>query len=117
MIGFEIQMYKFVQIYKYLYIRMDSYFRIFYMPIKASAIKDLRKNKKRAFVNAGVLAQADRLVRQARKAITAKGANVTELLANIQKAMDKAVARGIMKQNTAARVKSRLAARLRGQKA
>lgn len=84
------------------------------MPIKASAVKELRKNKKRVFVNAGVLAKIDRLTRQARKAITEKNPDVTTLLRGIQKTLDKAVVRGIVKMNTAARMKSRLAKKLRG---
>lgn len=85
------------------------------MPIKASAVKELRKNKKRVIVNARVAATVDRLVRQARKAITAKSSDAAVLLKTIQKTLDKAVARGIIKKNTASRVKSRLAKRLRRQ--
>lgn len=81
------------------------------MPIKQSAIKELRKNKKRASINARVLVTVDRLARQARKAIVAKGPDAAALLKTIQKTLDKAVARGIIKKNTASRVKSRLAAR------
>lgn len=87
------------------------------MPIKASAVKELRKNKKRASVNARVLVTVDRLARQARKAIAAKSSDAAALLKNIQKTLDKAVTRGIIKKNTASRVKSRLAARFRSQKA
>ena len=87
------------------------------MPIKQSAVKELRKNKKRASVNARVLATVDRLARQARKAIVAKSSDVATLLKTIQKTLDKAAARGIIKKNTVARVKSRLAARLHRQKA
>lgn len=86
------------------------------MPIKDSAVKELRKSKKHAFVNARALATIDRLVRQARKAITAKNVD-TALLTALQKTLDKAVAHGIMKKNTASRIKSRVAKRSRAQKA
>lgn len=87
------------------------------MPIKASAVKELRKNKKRASINARVLVTVDRLGRQARKAIIAKSSDAATLLKTIQKTLDKAVKRGIVKKNTASRVKSRLAKRLHIQKA
>lgn len=78
------------------------------MPIKQSAVKELRKNKKHASINARVLVTVDRLARQARKAIVAKSSDAAALRKTIQKTLDKAVARGIIKKNTAARVKSRL---------
>ena len=87
------------------------------MPIKAAAVKELRKNKKHASVNARVLATIDRLVRQARKAAAGKSADAATLLKTVQKTVDKAVRQKIMKKNTAARVKSRLTARSRVQKA
>ena len=87
------------------------------MQIKASAVKELRKNKKRAFINARVLVTVDRLARQARKAIAAKSSDAMTLLKTIQKTLDKAVTRGIIKKNTASRVKSRLAKKLHIQKA
>ncbi|MDO8582082.1 MAG: 30S ribosomal protein S20 [bacterium] len=87
------------------------------MPIKESAVKELRKSKKRASINARVLVTIDRLGRQARKAIAAKTPDAATLLKTIQKTLDKAVKRGIIKKNTASRLKSRLAKRLHIQKA
>ncbi|MBI4281492.1 30S ribosomal protein S20 [Candidatus Uhrbacteria bacterium] len=81
------------------------------MPIKASAVKELRKSKKHASVNARVLATVDRLVRQGRRAVEAKSPEIATLTKNLQKIIDKAVGRGIIKKNTGARIKSRLAKR------
>ena len=82
------------------------------MPIKESAVKELRKNKKRVLINTRVLSTIDRLTRQARRSIAGKNADAGTILKEMQKVVDKAVTRGIVKKNTAARIKSRLARRL-----
>lgn len=80
------------------------------MPIKANAKKALRQSVKRAQRNKIALAEINSLRVKFRKLSDdkkSKEAKETALL--ISKKLDKAVARGIMKQNTAARYKSRTA--------
>ena len=79
------------------------------MPIKRSAAKALRQSKKRAERNKKVKANIDWLKRQFLKAIAAKKKKeATGFYTKLQKALDKAVQKGVFKKNTAARSKSRL---------
>ena len=50
------------------------------MPIKESAVKELRKNKKRVLINTRVLSTIDRLTRQARRSIAGKNADAGTIL-------------------------------------
>lgn len=80
------------------------------MPIKANAKKALRQSVKHAQRNKIALAEIDSMRVKFRKLSAdkkTKEAQETDRL--IAKMLDKAVARGIMKQNTAARYKSRTA--------
>ena len=79
------------------------------MPIKKAAFKTLRQDKKRADRNKKIKSDIAALVRKARKAIEKKDkAKATEWLKQAIKKIDKAVQKGILKKNTAARNKSRL---------
>lgn len=80
------------------------------MPVKKSAYKALRQSKKRAARNKKIKSDITALVRKVRKSVTAKdGAKATEWLKQAIRKIDRAVSRGVLKKNTAARKKSRLA--------
>jgi small subunit ribosomal protein S20 len=80
------------------------------MPVKAAAIKDLMKNKKRAAVNKKVKSDIEALIKKVSKAIGTKDSTkAQDWLKQTIKKIDKAVAKKIIKKNTAARKKSRLA--------
>ncbi len=81
------------------------------MPVKNAAIKDLRQNKKRAEHNQKIKSDIAALIRKVRRAIVAKdAAKAADWLKQAIKKLDKAVARKVVKKNTAARTKSRLVA-------
>lgn len=78
------------------------------MPIKANAKKALRQSIKRGQRNKVALAEINSLRVKFRKLSADKKAKEAQETANmISKKLDKAVARGVIKQNTAARYKSR----------
>lgn len=79
------------------------------MPIKKSAFKTLRQDKKRADHNKKIKSDMAALIRKVRKAIEKKDkTKATEWLKQAIKKIDKAVQKGVLKKNTAARNKSRL---------
>lgn len=79
------------------------------MPVKKSAFKALRQDKKKAMRNRKVKSDVAALVRRVRKAIEAKdSAKAQDWFAQAVKKIDRAAQKGIMKKNTAARKKSRL---------
>jgi len=83
------------------------------MPIKKSAEKALRQSKKRAERNLKYKATINWLRRQFLKAIQIKNKEqATGLYLKIQKAVDKAVQKGVLKKNTASRKKSRFAKKI-----
>ncbi len=80
------------------------------MPIKANAKKALRQSIKRGQRNKVVLAEINSLRVKFRKLSVDKKSKEAQETANlIGKKLDKAVAAGVMKLNTAARYKSRTA--------
>lgn len=80
------------------------------MPVKKAAFKDLRQSKKKADRNTKVKSDITALVRRVRKSIDAKDkAKSTDWMKQAIKKIDKAVQNGVLKKNTAARKKSRLA--------
>ena len=82
------------------------------MPIKKSAIKALRQTQKKNEKNSLVKENIAYLQRVIRKAVTAGDSKqLSELTKNLIKAVDKATQNGIIKKNTASRIKSRLAAK------
>lgn len=85
------------------------------MPIKESAAKALRQAKKRAERNKKTKANIDWLKRKFLKATTAKDKKeAVNFYAKIQKSLDKALQKGILKKNTVARIKSRLMKKING---
>lgn len=83
------------------------------MPIKKAAFKALRQSKKRALRNRRVKEELKRSIRASRKLIEAKKVEEakTAILKSI-KLLDRAVSKGVIKKNTAARKKSRLMKKL-----
>lgn len=79
------------------------------MPNKHAAIKDLRKNKRRAAMNARVKTNIKALYKKAQALISeGKKAEAKETVAKFQQAADKAIKTGVLNKNTAARKKSSL---------
>jgi len=86
------------------------------MPNIKSAKKELRKNVKRNAFNNAIESILKDLVKKSKKAIDAKDIKAEELVRQAMKAIDKAVQKGIIKKNTAARKKSRLSLKLNASK-
>jgi small subunit ribosomal protein S20 len=79
------------------------------MPIKASAKKELRKALKRRVLNLDRAAILKNAVKKVKKLIaSAQKDEAKKLISTAYQAIDKAVKRGVIKKNTAARKKSRL---------
>src|SRR3989338_1569006 len=79
------------------------------MPVKQAAFKDLRQSHARALRNKKVVSDVTALIRRIRKVVAGKDQNkATELLRQVIKKIDKAVQKGVIKKNTAARKKPRL---------
>ncbi len=80
------------------------------MPIKKAAMKALRQAKKRTLRNQKVKDGIHFLRRSVRKAIESKEAKSAEEIAKaLIKSLDKAAQNSVLKKNTVARLKSRLA--------
>lgn len=79
------------------------------MPIKKSAIKELRKSKKRAIVNSNKKKTIKDLMKKIRKAIDgAKIDDAKKLALDMVKLLDKAEKTKLIHKNTVARKKSRV---------
>ncbi len=79
------------------------------MPTTKAAYRALRKSKKNAERNKSALENIRYLIKQDEKVLIQKNIEkARELVAKTVKAIDKAVQKGILKKNTAARKKSRL---------
>jgi small subunit ribosomal protein S20 len=79
------------------------------MPIKKSAFKHLRQTKKRTQKNIGVKKNLKEFVKKVRKTIVAKDKEKLQgISSELQKVLDKAAKKCVIKKNTAARKKSRL---------
>ena len=79
------------------------------MPILDNAKKALRQSKKREQENLVFKKAYKKTLKDARKAVEAGAGDLQEKIKLAQKKLDKAVKKGIIKQNTAARYLSRLA--------
>ncbi len=80
-------------------------------------MKALRQSEKRAERNSKVKDNIAYLRRMTRKAIEAGDTKKAEqLVKDVTKAIDKAVQNSVVKKNTGARIKSRLAAKLKPKK-
>lgn len=83
------------------------------MPITSSAKKALRSSKRKRFFNLKRKNEMVNVVKEYKKLILAKKTNEAgKLVPKLQKAIDKATKRGLIKKNTAARKKSRLMKKL-----
>jgi len=80
------------------------------MPIIKSARKKMRQDKKRRSVNLKTLGKLKRVLSGARKQLTASG------ILKTQSAIDRAAKKNLIHKNKAARLKSRLAKKLKNQK-
>lgn len=79
------------------------------MPITTSAKKALRSSKKKRVFNLRRKNEMQSVIKEYKKLISAKKTDeAKKLIPKMQKAIDKAGKRGIIKKNTAARKKSRL---------
>ncbi|MEK9165615.1 MAG: 30S ribosomal protein S20 [Patescibacteria group bacterium] len=79
------------------------------MPIKQAAIKHLRQTKKRTERNQKVRKELKEFIRDIRKAVTLNDkTKLQELSSRLQKLIDKAAQKRIIKKNNASRRKSRL---------
>ena len=84
------------------------------MPIKKSAFKALRQAKKRETRNKKIKMNLEYQERQFRKALALNDLEkAKEIYQVLQKALDKAAGKGIIKKNKAARKKSRLSSKIR----
>lgn len=79
------------------------------MPSKSSAAKRQRQNEKRRLRNRAVMSRVRTAMRKLRQAMT-DGSATDEQFAAVTGQLDRAVAKGVLKRNTAARRKRRLAA-------
>lgn len=79
------------------------------MANKKSSKKDIRRIAKRTTANKATRTALKTYIKKARTADTSDAANVTEALRLAQKSLDKAVKRGIIHKNQAARRLSRIA--------
>jgi small subunit ribosomal protein S20 len=83
------------------------------MPNHKSAEKRMRQNEKRRDVNRSNRGRLRTSIRKLRAALTTNDtANVQELLPATISTIDKAVQKGVLHRNAAARYKSRLTARV-----
>ncbi|MFH1838324.1 MAG: 30S ribosomal protein S20 [Candidatus Kuenenbacteria bacterium] len=79
------------------------------MPIKKSAIKALRQSKKRQMKNKNIKKNLKDLIKETQKVLSAKKKEEAKgMVFKVQKALDKAAQKKIIKKNTAARKKSRI---------
>lgn len=84
------------------------------MPNTRSAAKRLRQTKKRTQRNTQAKLNVAYILKQTKKAIAAKDKTKAQAWANkFQKAVDKAIQRGVYHKNTGARKKSRLVAKVK----
>ncbi len=86
--------------------------QISFMPNKQNAKKALRQAEKRTMANVVVKNAYKRAVKTARTSIASGKKDVIEELRLAQKQLGKAVKKGVLKKNTAARKLSRLAKQL-----
>jgi small subunit ribosomal protein S20 len=82
------------------------------MPNHKSAEKRVRQNERRRVVNRSNRSRLRTAVKELRSALEKGGKNATELLPKTVSEIDKAVQKGVLHRNAAARHKSRLTARV-----
>jgi small subunit ribosomal protein S20 len=77
-----------------------------------SALKRMRQNERRRLRNRAVRSRVRSAVKTARTALEATGTDAATAVIDAIRALDKAVTKGVVHRNTAARKKSALARRL-----
>ena len=77
------------------------------MPSNISAAKRQRQNQKRRMRNRAALSRVRTTVRTLREAVAAENVTADQMTA-VTRQLDRAVSKGVLKRNTAARHKSRL---------
>lgn len=82
----------------------------------SSALKRMRQNDRRRLRNRTVRSKVRTAVKTARTALGATGTDARTLVTDAIRALDKAVTKGVIHRNTAARKKSTLARRLTASK-
>lgn len=82
------------------------------MPNHKSAEKRVRQNERRRVVNRSNRSRLRTAVKELRSVLDKDGKNATELLPKTVSEIDKAVQKGVLHRNAAARQKSRLTARV-----
>ena len=78
------------------------------MPNHKSAEKRMRQNEKRKQINKGNRTRVRNSIKKLREALTGDAKALTALLPKTVSTIDKAVQKGVLHKNTAARYKSRL---------
>ena len=78
----------------------------------SSALKRMRQNERRRVRNRAVRSKVRTAVKTARTALGATAADARDAVTDAIRALDKAVTKGVIHRNTAARKKSALARRL-----
>ncbi len=79
------------------------------MPITSSAKKALRSSKRKKVFNLRRKNEMQSVIKEYKKLVSAKKTEeAKKLIPKLQKAIDKAVKKGVIKKNTASRKKSRL---------
>ncbi|HEV8138750.1 MAG TPA: 30S ribosomal protein S20 [Pyrinomonadaceae bacterium] len=82
------------------------------MPNHKSAEKRVRQNERRRVVNRSNRSRLRTAVKELRSALEKGGKSATEMLPTTVSEIDKAVQKGVLHRNAAARHKSRLTARV-----
>ena len=82
-----------------------------------SALKRMRQNEKRRVRNRAVRTRVRTTLKSARTALGVTGTDATAAVIEAIRTLDKAVTKGVVHKNTAARKKSRLVKRLRSMEA
>jgi small subunit ribosomal protein S20 len=82
------------------------------MPNHKSAEKRMRQNEKRKLINRGNRSRLRTEIKRLRTALEEGGANLKETHAQTVSTIDKAVNKGVLHRNAAARYKSRLTTRV-----
>lgn len=78
------------------------------MPITKSAIKKVRKDKKRTKENLAYISAYKRLFDQIKKAVKKESKDVTELIKKYYSIVDKAVKKKVIHKNKGNRLKSKV---------
>jgi small subunit ribosomal protein S20 len=79
------------------------------MPIIKSAKKRLKQSEKRRILNLGYKRRMKKIIKEIRELVAeGKKKDAAKLIPKANKVIDKAAKRGIIKENTASRKKSRL---------